>query len=312
MEALQARHKKEQRDLQSQITQKKKSATKRTRKAINADCELLEECLRDKQNIEIAELDRVPATVEVDSQGDTKADSSPLNYEDQHAQPQSNDAPHTSESHSISDASTPTTTQTKKPNRAKARLARRAAEQEALVAQAVEEAANLPNPREKERLVIAAELRKRGFVEKEIRPDGHCLYSAVADQLDALGKSRKMMTNVLETNNDKLPDYKVVRLAAADYIDRHPEDFEPFLDEPLHAYTQKIRGTAEWGGHLELLALACTYEVRISVLQGDGRVEELEPENTTGTDDATIWLAYYRHTFGLGEHYNSLRWSKEA
>ena len=56
MEELQARHRKEQRDLQSRITQKKKSATKKTRKGINDECESLQRQLLDKQQAEISQL----------------------------------------------------------------------------------------------------------------------------------------------------------------------------------------------------------------------------------------------------------------
>ncbi|KAK2625228.1 hypothetical protein QTJ16_005597 [Diplocarpon rosae] len=59
----------------------------------------------------------------------------------------------------------------------------------------------------------------------------------------------------------------------------------------------------QWGGHLELLALAKNYNVEICVLQ-DGAQQNIEGG---GKDSEKIWLAYYRHGFGLGEHYNSLR-----
>ena len=53
------------------------------------------------------------------------------------------------------------------------------------------------------------------------------------------------------------------------------------------------------------MALAKTYGIDIHVLQGDGRVEKIE--GGKGGDSPVAWLAYYRHGFGLGEHYNSLR-----
>ena len=56
MEELQARHRKEQRDLQSQIAQKKKSASKKTRKGVNDECARLERELADRQELEVAEL----------------------------------------------------------------------------------------------------------------------------------------------------------------------------------------------------------------------------------------------------------------
>ena len=57
MEDLLARHRKEQKDLQSQITQKKKQASKKTRKGVNDECARLEEDLKAKQQQEIAAFD---------------------------------------------------------------------------------------------------------------------------------------------------------------------------------------------------------------------------------------------------------------
>ena len=166
--------------------------------------------------------------------------------------------------------------------------------------QAADEAKSLPDRREQERLVMQKELKARGLHEKDIRPDGHCLYSAVADQLTAQGVTLASGSTLLDQ-----PDYKTVRRVAADFIAKHPDDFSPFLEEPLEDYIVKVRDTGEWGGQLELSALARAYGININVLQGDGRVEKIEAGNeATGKP---IWLAYYRHSFGLGEHYNSLR-----
>jgi OTU domain-containing protein 6 len=49
MEELQAKHRKELRDLQSKITQKKKQASKKTRKGVNEECDRLEQELKDTQ-----------------------------------------------------------------------------------------------------------------------------------------------------------------------------------------------------------------------------------------------------------------------
>lgn len=97
-----------------------------------------------------------------------------------------------------------------------------------------------------------------------------------------------------------------MRKTAARYIEEHPDEFSGFLDEPLGTYVHKIRDSAEWGGQLELIALAKSYNVEICVLQ-DGRIDRFEPETESGQKLEKIWLAYYRHGYGLGEHYNSLR-----
>ena len=68
----------------------------------------------------------------------------------------------------------------------------------------------------------------------------------------------------------------------------------------MEELAQRVEGTAEWGGQLEVIALAGAYGVSVRVLQGEGRVEEM------GNGEGTVWLGYYRHAFGLGEHYNAL------
>ncbi|KAI9731979.1 MAG: hypothetical protein M1834_004430 [Cirrosporium novae-zelandiae] len=315
LESLQARHRKELRDLQSRITQKKKSTTKKTRKGVNDECTELERQIKEKHAAEIAALN-----------GDAEK-----NAHDQGAPPEEEDNEPTDPTNSHPDTTTTTTTTTsisettnqlkklsvtgnknsepqqyhKKPNRQKARLARRAAEQEAQAAQAAEEAANMPDQREIEQAAMAKHFEKLGLKEQDIRPDGHCLYSAVADQLkdNNLELEPKIEAKIMdETQKKAALQYKTVRQVAAGYIDQHPDDFLPFLEEPLADYVRKIKDTAEWGGQLELLALAKAYEVTINVLQNNGKVERIE-----GGGDVQLWLAYYKHSFGLGEHYNSLR-----
>ena len=99
--------------------------------------------------------------------------------------------------------------------------------------------------------------------------------------------------------------YKATREVAASYIAANGEDFTPFLEEPLDRYVQTIRQTGEWGGHIELLALARAYGRDINVLHSDGKIDTIQCGSSTEVDP--LWLSYYRHNFGLGEHYNSLR-----
>lgn len=139
---------------------------------------------------------------------------------------------------------------------------------------------------------------KHGLVEKDIAPDGHCLFSAVADQL---GQN----DIPLGDSDTKDPAYKTVRRVASEYMLEHGDDFAPFLEEDLQDYARKMRDTAEWGGQLELMALARQYKAEIRVVQ-DGRLERIG-EKEGAESGKTLWLAYYRHGYGLGEHYNSLR-----
>lgn len=320
MEQLLQKHRKQQRDLQSQITQKKKSASKKIRKSINDECERLEQDLKAKQAEEIATftnrtegqdvqdttqvLDRYLNNGEDKSSdlldtivGATKSGDSKL--ENVHV------------SGNGEDVETQKTQQSGKPNRQKARLARRAAENDAARAQAADEAAHMPDLKTQERNKMLAEIRKRGLVEKEVAANGHCLYLAVADQMTQQKLSLDPVQELSDgsrsdsAGKNDLPGYKKVRVAAADYIASHSQDFEPFLEEPIDGYLHKLRDTGEWGGQLELAALAKAYRININVLQGSGRLETIA-SGVVG-DSHEAWLAYYRHGFGLGEHYNSLR-----
>lgn len=305
MEALQSKHRQEQKELQFRIMQKKKSATKKTRKGTNDECVCLERELEEKHALEIAALQVGSGQISPPRDPDQSADSA--NESD--AEKSISKVELSMSSISITTGPTPLSRQTKKPNRQKARLARREAEQEAAATQAAKEVAGLPNLRDQEREAMRRNYTQRNLKECEIRPDGHCLYSAIADQLLDAGINLKTNTEIAGNNSQEkrpaVPGYKTVRQVAASYISHHPDDFVPFLEHPLEEYTRSIRDTAEWGGHLELMALAQAYRVTINVLQGDGKVEKIECGKESS--DKQLWLAYYRHSFGLGEHYNSLR-----
>lgn len=316
MEELQAKHRKEQRDLQSKITQKKKNASKKTRKGVNDECDALQRDLQERQQAELATLVqnvtvdgvqalhlddndgnnneirqlRPPDTTEQTAgvAGTEKVDSTEVNR----------DVPATSSAPTVDGRG-------KKPNRQKARLARRAAEQEAQVAQAAQEAVNFPDLRERESEAMKAHLTRLGLTEITIRPDGHCMYSAVATQLqDAQLQDEQLQLTKSDFDSSAKP-YQLVRNTAGEFISNHPDDFAAFLEEPLDVYVSKIKDTAEWGGQLELQALARAYDVEINVVQANGRVEKIG----SGSDPSkhTLWLAYYRHCYALGEHYNALK-----
>ncbi|KAI9858451.1 MAG: hypothetical protein M1824_004318 [Vezdaea acicularis] len=301
MEQLIEKHRKELRDLKSQIAQKKKEATKKTRKGVNSECERLEEELKERQTQETQAL-KGGTEAETINDALEELPDEPHNLGED---PKDRELAGNGISKSNNEAQElGSTYSSKKPNRQKARLARRAAEHKAQISQASEEAINMPNLREQERAKMVESCEKRGLKEEEIRPDGHCLYAAVADQLSEMHISLTRQG----LSEEDLPPYKSVRYAAANYMADHPDDFEPFLEEPLPGYLKKIRDTGEWGGQLELLALARTYAISVNVLQADGRIETIGCGSTVEENqDKSIWLAYYRHYFGLGEHYNSLR-----
>jgi len=316
LEHLQARHRKEQRDLVSRITQKKKQATKKTRKGVNDECERLEQELKERQDAQLAALNGSP-TPEEPAEDDVS--NAPLDEAQETLANLDLNPAAQNQAGTITVEEEPAAgARKKKPNRAKARLARRAADTAALIAAAEQEAANAPNPREIERERMAQQLEKHGLVLHEIRADGHCLYAAIADQLGsrAIGLTPRISGALVggeEGGTAGLEGYKRVRHVTADFIQAHASSFDGFVEDPLPEHIRKIRETGEWGGHLELLALARAYETRICVLHSDGRIDRIEPEEDEGGERVSgktvheMWLGYYKHSHGLGEHYNSLR-----
>ncbi|KAF4983309.1 hypothetical protein FZEAL_1247 [Fusarium zealandicum] len=294
LDQVQARHRRELKDLQGRITGKKKNATKKTRKGVNDECAEMERRLRDKHTEEIAALSSPNS--DADEQDVIQGDDTVEDVGENKAEELASETAKLS----VSEPASAVEQQTgKKRNRQKERLARRAAEQEAASQRAEEEASNMTDHRAKESEFMKTTFAKHDLVEKDIAPDGHCLFSAVADQL---GQHDIPLST---TDGQKEPAYKTVRRAATTYMVEHSDDFAPFLEEDLEVYARKMRDTAEWGGQLELMALAKQYKAEIRVVQ-DGRLERIGEEEGAASGK-TLWLAYYRHGYGLGEHYNSLR-----
>lgn len=324
LEQMQARHRKEAKDLQGRITNKKKNATKKTRKGVNDECAQMEKQMKDRHADELRGLngdkdnDDETTIPNGNAQGEVQEEAvlaekmRAMGVGELGAKPPQNPTEDDDEAGG-NGGGTPGTPGTaaaaagggtgKKRNRQKERLARRAAEQEAAAMAAEQEAAGMTDHRGAERKRMEDEFARHGLVEHEIRPDGHCLFSAVADQL-------QQRSIPLGGEGDGEPGYRTVRRRAAGYIGEHGDDYAGFLEEDLESYVRKMRDTAEWGGQIELLAVANVYGVEIHVVQ-DGQTEVIRPAAGAGGEgegeDKRIWLAYYRHGYGLGEHYNSLR-----
>jgi OTU domain-containing protein 6 len=106
----------------------------------------------------------------------------------------------------------------------------------------------------------------------------------------------------------------------ADTLAAHPDDFSPFCEFPeddddtdstnmgkYEQYVSKVRLSSEWGGHLELRALAMALERSILVYQSNSP----DPLEIVGGGVPTpanepIRLSYHKHYYALGEHYNQV------
>ncbi|KIO23417.1 hypothetical protein M407DRAFT_244779, partial [Tulasnella calospora MUT 4182] len=150
----------------------------------------------------------------------------------------------------------------------------------------------------------------------EINPDGHCMFSAIADQLCQLG-----IINAQQAN------YKLTRTVASEYMQAHPDDFLPFLpsldgEDGVGAteaglltpalfskYCATVRDTGAWGGEPEIMALSRAYKVPIHVVQWGAPSIVCHSPNGNEVDPSlpSVKVSYHRRMYGLGEHYNSLR-----
>lgn len=292
MEALLARHKKEQRDLVSQITGLKKQATKKNRKSVNAQCVQLQTDLDEKHKKEIDELNGVEPEQEI--LPEELLASMKIEEKEEAPEEVAQLAP-------------------KKRNRAKERLQKRQEQEEAIRAKAREEAEGETDYRAIEQELMRKVLASNGLVPHEIKPDGHCLFASIQDQLkQRLGKDVAV---------------EELRREAAEFVRSHRDDFVPFLfDEStmslrdVDEYTEELENTAMWGLDMEIMALARRYGVRFRVFSAGLAPIDFAPQETPEKTDseggepetssgnvATLYLAFYKHSYGLGEHYDSAR-----
>ncbi|XP_021280321.1 OTU domain-containing protein 6B [Herrania umbratica] len=175
-----------------------------------------------------------------------------------------------------------------------------------------EEQNNIVSDRMIEDEKLEKKLEPLGFTINEIKPDGHCLYRAVEDQLALLSGGSSPYT------------YQELREMAAAYMRKHASDFHPFflsentidgdsddsLVERFENYCKEVESTATWGGQLELGALTHCLRKHIMIFSGSfpdvEMGKEYKSDGRSTSSNATIRLSYHRHAFGLGEHYNSV------
>ncbi|KAK9141676.1 hypothetical protein Syun_011076 [Stephania yunnanensis] len=199
-----------------------------------------------------------------------------------------------------------------KPSKSSKRREKRAQEEAARDQRIREEQSNTVSERMIENEKLERKLEPLGLVVNEIKPDGHCLYRAVEDQLAKCSGGSSPYS------------YQELRTMVAAYMRNHTSDFLPFflsenkieidsdesLSEIFDKYCGEVESTAAWGGQLELGAL--THCLRKPILIFSGSFPDVEmgkeykPNSETSSIKSTIMLSYHKHAFGLGEHYNSI------
>ncbi|KAJ2741725.1 OTU protein [Coemansia sp. BCRC 34301] len=187
-----------------------------------------------------------------------------------------------------------------KVNKAKQRLQRRAEELQRIQAEAEKEAEDMVDVAAIETRAIDQLVAQDDLQVRPIKGDGHCLYSAFADQIC--------------TYHGQPASYPDMRRRAAEYMRAHRDDFMPFMahdsGDPFSTtdyddHCDNVELSAAWGGHQEIMALSHALQLPVLVYQCDAPVLRIG-EDAYGAKDP-VRLSYHRHAYGLGEHYNSLR-----
>ncbi|KMS98633.1 hypothetical protein BVRB_3g070310 [Beta vulgaris subsp. vulgaris] len=198
-----------------------------------------------------------------------------------------------------------------KPSKSVKRREKRAQEEAAREQRIKEEQSSIVSDRTVENELLEKKLGPLGLTIYEVKPDGHCLYRAVEDQLVHLSRGSSPY------------NFQQLREMVASYMRDHAFDFLPFftsenavegesddsLSQRFESYCKEVESTAAWGGQLELGALTHCLKKHIMIFSGSFPDVEMGKEYKIDDDaslSSCIKLSYHRHAFGLGEHYNSV------
>lgn len=77
-----------------------------------------------------------------------------------------------------------------------------------------------------------------------------------------------------------------------------------FPAELFEEYCDRVIHTSDWGGQLELRALACALETPIQVFSAESDVIAMGEEFLDNSEP--LQLTYHLHYYTLGEHFNSV------
>eukprot|EP00127_Corallochytrium_limacisporum_P004217 Clim_evm162s157 gene=Clim_evmTU162s157 len=152
-----------------------------------------------------------------------------------------------------------------------------------------------PDHRELEAKGIREQLAKESLAIKDIVPDGDCMYSAIADQLKLVGLPERTAE---ELRSDCVKELLTRKNEYMPFMLK--ENGDVMDDEGYGEYCQRVQGTKQWGGDVELKALSKHFRVKIEVYQYGG------PKYTIGDGAEALKLAYHKHEYSLGAHYNSV------
>lgn len=283
-EVLLAQHRKEKKELRAKIQQiKKNNKDKKNKKEGAEQIARLEEELTQRHEKELEELKNSTEQEEAVTNGVAE-----LNVEEN-----CSEQPDGAEENE-DDVEDPN--QGRRITKAEKRRQKKAKANREREARIKEERSNLKfSARNIEAEKMKKILQERSLKMHEIQPDGNCMYAAIAHQME------------------KGTTVETLRSQAGQFLRVNAEEFAPFITDPktgdmltaeqFEEYCNQVENSPAWGGQPELRALSQAMKRRIEVLQAEGAPIIFGEECDK---DSSILLAYYRHYYGLGEHYNSV------
>ncbi|KAF8660377.1 hypothetical protein HU200_057959 [Digitaria exilis] len=131
-----------------------------------------------------------------------------------------------------------------------------------------------------------AQLDSLGLKIVEVIADGNCFFRAMGDQLEGSEE-----------------EYMKYRTMVVDYIVKHREDFEPFIEDevPFEDYCDSMLKDGTWAGHMELQAASLLTRKNICIHMLNSPRWYIN--NFSGREATNMIHLSYHH----GEHYNSVR-----
>lgn len=143
--------------------------------------------------------------------------------------------------------------------------------------------------------------RKPALKVFSVAADGNCLYHAVGDQI------RRVRPELHKWQSSPDRMYEEVRALCSESLRKNEDQYGPFAEladgEDFARYCDRVEKSGDWGGELELRALAEGLRVQILVHRAQ-EAQPLEFGDATHSGEP-LQLTYHRHYYALGEHYNA-------
>ena len=147
-----------------------------------------------------------------------------------------------------------------------------------------------PSEGDLERTQLTRDLARGGFRIVPIAADGHCLFGAVALQTTGRADAAAVAS---------------LRAVCADALERNRETYAPFVGtaDEFSGHCRGIREGREWGGHLEMCAIAAHLHRPVHVYMAGRAAPSVVGDTEAGEP---LRLAFLRKALVSGEHYDAV------